>query len=390
MVNKFTHQDLRLPTPKWGSALVDSIVELESLRDKTLAPDNFEIFWELKTLFHRLEIWASARIEGNQTQLVDALDATISKSTRKTTDYQELDNLTEAMGFVDKYCKSGLPLDKNFILDVHKKVTENLPADGGGPGDATPGKFRVKEVSISKSSHCPPLGVKVDEYMEELVNLINTPSEKKNDIIRAAIAHHRFAWIHPFNNGNGRVARLLTYAMLIRLGYGVNRLHIINPSAIFYANRSIYYEHLAHADSGTDAGLLKWVAYFSAGFVLEIEKIDRLLDRTFLVEKILQQVLDSAYSASRLTDDEYRILSSCLKTNDISFVAGDLESFLSTPTTQLQRSRIIKRMRDAGVITTIYKYKQRYTINITAQLFLRDTIRVLDKEGFIWAEYSQG
>ncbi|MBK9184423.1 MAG: Fic family protein [Ignavibacteria bacterium] len=51
--------------------------------------------------------------------------------------------------------------------------------------------------------------------------------------MRIAIAHHRCAAIHPFRNGNGRVVRLLTYAMLIRDGYRIDQGRIINPTAVF-------------------------------------------------------------------------------------------------------------------------------------------------------------
>ena len=44
----------------------------------------------------------------------------------------------------------------------------------------------------------------------------------KYDLLKVAIAHHRFVWVHPFSNGNGRTVRLFTYAMLVKLGFNVN------------------------------------------------------------------------------------------------------------------------------------------------------------------------
>jgi hypothetical protein len=41
------------------------------------------------------------------------------------------------------------------------------------------------------------------------------------DFIKVALSHHRFGWIHPFRNGNGRVVRLLTYLLLIKYGFNV-------------------------------------------------------------------------------------------------------------------------------------------------------------------------
>ena len=55
--------------------------------------------------------------------------------------------------------------------------------------------------------------------MQELVAFINENHPPKYDLIKVALAHHRFGWIHPFGNGNGRVVRLLTYALLIKYGF---------------------------------------------------------------------------------------------------------------------------------------------------------------------------
>ena len=68
--------------------------------------------------------------------------------------------------------------------------------------------------------------------MNELFDFINQDSGAKFDLLKTAIAHHRFVWIHPFGNGDGRTVRLFTYAMLIKLGFNVNVGRIINPTAV--------------------------------------------------------------------------------------------------------------------------------------------------------------
>ena len=69
----------------------------------------------------------------------------------------------------------------------------------------------------------------VDELMSELMDFIAEENGPKYDLLKAAIAHHRFVWIHPFGNGNGRTVRLLTYAMLLKAGFNANAGRIINP-----------------------------------------------------------------------------------------------------------------------------------------------------------------
>lgn len=70
--------------------------------------------------------------------------------------------------------------------------------------------------------------------------------------------------IHPFSNGNGRTGRLVTYFMLLRLGFQVNG-QVLNPTAVLCVNRDRYYTELGNADEGHDGGLLSWCSFFAAG-----------------------------------------------------------------------------------------------------------------------------
>jgi Fic family protein len=78
--------------------------------------------------------------------------------------------------------------------------------------------------------------------MDELFDFLRTEHDSKYDLIKIALAHHRFAWIHPFHNGNGRVVRLFTYALLIERGFNVRQGRVLNPSAVFCMNRDRYYD----------------------------------------------------------------------------------------------------------------------------------------------------
>lgn len=68
--------------------------------------------------------------------------------------------------------------------------------------------------------------------MLELLDFVNKEDSPKYDLLKIAIAHHRFVWIHPFENGNGRVVRLFTYALLLKFIFK-SRDRIVNPTAVF-------------------------------------------------------------------------------------------------------------------------------------------------------------
>lgn len=112
-------------------------------------------------------------------------------------------------------------------------------------------------------------------------------------------------WIHPFGNGNGRVVRLLTYALLIKYGFNVNvGGRLLNPTAVFCNDRERYYAMLSGADSGTPEGLEGWCIYVLEGVREELDKVDRLTDFEYLTRHILNPAVDIARSCSLITATE--------------------------------------------------------------------------------------
>jgi len=113
--------------------------------------------------------------------------------------------------------------------------------------------------------------VLVPGYMEELMGFINRDDAPKYALIKVALAHHRFGWIHPFSNGNGRVVRLMTYALLIKYGFNVKTGgRVLNPTAVFCNDRERYYAMLSCADKGMDESLDRWCTYVLQGILDEL------------------------------------------------------------------------------------------------------------------------
>jgi Fic family protein len=131
----------------------------------------------------------------------------------------------------------------------------------------------------------------VPQYMAELVAFINSDDPQKYDLMKVALAHHRFAWIHPFGNGNGRVVRLLTYALLIKYGFNVRAGgRVLNPTAVFCNDRDRYYTMLGKADSGLSEGSEAWCIYVLEGMLNELRKVDRLTDIHFLIANVNRRI----------------------------------------------------------------------------------------------------
>ncbi len=227
----------RLVKPTYESPVTDLIIELEKLRTRILGgTTNPYVFFQMKEIFHTLESIGSARIEGNNTTITDYLETKYDGSGKNNTErkegVKEIANIESAISFIESYIKDS-KIDRPFLSELHKLVVSDLNYLSGGEGDKTPGLFRLGNVAIKKSKHKPIDFLRIDEFMDELFDFINKDDLPKYDLLKIAIVHHRFLWIHPFTNGNGRTARLITYAMLVKYGFNVNAGRILNPTAVF-------------------------------------------------------------------------------------------------------------------------------------------------------------
>lgn len=374
---KFTHQPLGLLNPTFDSPLLDVLTELEHLRRlevRGTTPPS--VFLQLKHVFHILESLASARIEGNHTTLADYVDAKIGAADRSDS-LLEIDNIEAAMRHIEEVVQVKAPLTGHFIRDLHAKAVSNLQREG----DRTPGAYRTGPVKIAQAEHLPPNAVLVAPYMEELINFINEDHAQKYDLMKVALAHHRFAWIHPFGNGNGRVVRLLTYAMLIKYGFRVHAAgRLLNPAAVFCADRAKYYTMLAGADSGEERELENWCTYVLSGVATELKKIDQLANFDYLQNKILLPAVSIAKQRQLVTPQEEAVLIAAIKEGTIK--SANLTSPLSGMNSA-QRTYQIKKLVNSGMLQPVGAGARQYTIGFSNNTLLRCVVRTLEAEGFI-------
>lgn len=381
MVANFKHIDLRLIDPPFGSNLNTLILELDYLRKKPLGGTTHPaIFFQLKSIFHLLESIGSARIEGNRTTLADYIERKIEGSKSKDERFLEIENNERALDFIEKnvdYQK----VDRAFLSEIHKIITKNLSLPPKGEGSRNPGEYRRSDVRIGGTKFIPPDFTQVESYMEELLHFINKNDPPQYDLLKTAIAHHRFAWIHPFDNGNGRVVRLLTYAMLILYGFRVHTGgRIINPTAVFCSDRKKYYRYLSVADNGTDAEVLMWCDYVLGGLKNEINKIDKLLSYKYLKGEILLPALNFALERKYVTEKEYKILLLVAKKQIIR--AADIKPFFPDKL-PAEISRMIRRLKNKKMLQADKEGSRKYVLMFENNYLLRGIIEALDMGNFL-------
>ncbi len=142
--------------------------------------------------------------------------------------------------------------DGEFIKWLHGRFYDLLPSEAAvgytatdQPYPAVKGRFRTFNVIVG--AHVPPEHSALPGLMQRFQAVYGNPEILATNALSAiAAAHHRFTWIHPFGDGNGRIARLLSHAALWQ--QGVDGLGLWTLSRGFARWRTRYYSTLAAAD----------------------------------------------------------------------------------------------------------------------------------------------
>ena len=190
-------------------------------------------------------IYNSNAIEGNtlklrETQLILEKGLTIEgKSLRE---HLEVRNHPKAIQYIEKLTEKNLT--EQNILDLHQIIIKGIEKDAG--------RYRTGEIRIGEVEFKPPPAYEVPYLVKDLVKWHNQNPDELRPIEEAAILHHKLVHIHPFHDGNGRVARLLMNLTLIRKGYP--------PTTILNVDRAKYYDTLKKADDGDPSPFVNFIA----------------------------------------------------------------------------------------------------------------------------------
>ena len=381
-MSEYKEIKLRLPNIGFDMPITDAIMELEKLRYKRLGGSTWPcIFFQLQHIFHMLESIGSSRIEGNNTTIMDYVEtAKLNNPQPKLfgdkDDIKQIQNGEIAMQYIEENIDN-IEINKHFLRELHVLTVDGL--DPNKEGARNPGLFRSDNVKITKSNHIPPDYTQVDAMMDELITFVNEDCSPKYDLLKVAIAHHRFVWIHPFENGNGRVVRLFTYAMLLKKNIFFSKERIVNPTAVFCSDRQKYYDYLSMADEGTDEGLIAWAEYMLAGLRIEIEKIDKLLDYDYLLNTILIPTINDASERGYINETEYKVLKVAIQKQ--IFQASDVADVLGKSDPEV--SRIIRSLKDKNMLMPVQENARKYLPLFNNSKLIRSIITKLDENGFL-------
>jgi Fic family protein len=223
----------------------------------------------------------STMIEGNrltQEQVVRVVEKRQHFAGRER-DEREVLGYYAALEKVEQLAAANHPVAEQQIKLLHALVM------AGGATKVKPTPFRdgqnvIRDGRSKSIVYMPPEATEVPALMKELVAWINASADEGVPCpIRAGIAHYQFATIHPYYDGNGRTARLVTTLILHLGGYDLKGLYSLEE---YYARKlAAYYEALTIGPSHNyyggraESDITKWVDYFCQGVAESFENVKK-------------------------------------------------------------------------------------------------------------------
>jgi Fic family protein len=206
-------------------------------------------------------VHGTTRIEGNTLSdvEVDALLSNVGRGALNQREAREIIGTSEALKLADELSAAEADLDEGAIRELHRRVLwQQSPLLT--PGEYRRGENRVTDAAGRAIFASPPSG-DVPELMRAFTAWLSGSGDQP--AVKAALAHLEVVAVHPFNDGNGRTARLLSRMILGRHGYGFDGL--VSLDAQLDIDRTRYFRAIRRAlgrtyEPGYDA--TPFVAYF--------------------------------------------------------------------------------------------------------------------------------
>lgn len=209
----------------------------------------------------------STSIEGNPLTTLDVTNIILGDQIATTKPDREVKNYFAVLTKLFDLERRRVPISTELTRELHKELMEGLETKDLG-------EFRSSGVFVGHREH-EQLVVKHNppfHTREEIENALNErfawlmEEDDLHPMIKAGIFHHQFVYVHPFLDGNGRLARLLTAYYLLLKQYEVARYFILDD--YYDVDRHLYSDSLHSADSGDETS---WLEYFLEGIAYSLQ-----------------------------------------------------------------------------------------------------------------------
>lgn len=215
----------------------------------------------------------STSIEGNVLTLAEVRalergEATGAARAQET----EITNYLKAVRWIEQEAEQ--KIDEKTVLTLHKIITQDLLDQVKAGRYKEKQNYVVDEHKIKVFTPTPPK--ETPAAVNDLLDWLNNRETRQlHSVLACAIFHHRFVSIHPFSDGNGRLARSLGTMILYQRGFDLH--HIFSLDEFFAGNRQRYYQKLQQARA-LDGNLTHWIEYVAEGVVSTLKSVKQRIE----------------------------------------------------------------------------------------------------------------
>lgn len=255
-------------------SIANNILKIEQIKEQIKSlPVTPQLMASLRESAKLMTTHYSTQIEGNrltQEQVVEIIKHNKVIPQRQR-DEKEIKGYYKAIEYVEKLAQKKAFITEDEIQTIHSLVENNSK-----PTPYREGQNVIKDSLTGNIVYMPPEASDVEKLMKDFINWINYDVETPIPI-KAAIAHYQFVTIHPYYDGNGRSARLLTTLILHKNGYDLKGIYSLEE---YYAkDLKGYYDAITIGPSHNyymgraEADITKWVEYFIIGMKEAFENV---------------------------------------------------------------------------------------------------------------------
>ncbi len=262
-----------------------------------------------------LSAYASTSIEGNPLPLTDVKRILKSKPENVRNTEREVLNYNGVLEMLNrKIGKGDIFLEVDFVCDIQGRVMEGL-LEKFKCGRLRNEPVFVNDPAGGKPVYLPPDHQDVPHLMEELTDFVRVQKGQIDPLLLAGIFHKQFVIIHPFIDGNGRTARLITKTILADMG--LNTFNLFSFENYYNQKVSTYFQKVGLFGNYYDLidviDLTEWLEYFTDGILDELLRVKKELEREIIspsttLQIYHQKILDFIRKEGFITDQDYSTL----------------------------------------------------------------------------------